>query len=168
MDYYPENLKNELKARLGGYAQDGKILLGVDCGEVIQDIPGTAMGAWVPPGTGDISHEPPYMALVHENVEPQYLVVNMGDSAEKAGLPHGKYTFLPKSEGRVNRHFKEITSDGKVYCFETVDTYQPNERPKVNILLDMLSPTKLRIQKYEAASCGTGPWSLTNYAEFER
>ena len=167
LDYYPENLKTELKSRLGGYIQDGREIRGADCGEVIQDIPGTAMGIWAPSGIGSFGHDPPYLALAHENIEPQYLVVNMGDSAEKAGLRHGKYTFLPKNEGMVNRHFKDITSDGKVYCFETVDTY-PNRGAKINILLDMPSPTRLRIQKYDAASCGSDPWNLTNYAEFER
>lgn len=167
LDYYPESLKNQLKARLGGFGQKGEVT-GVGCGEVIQDIAGTAMGAWVPPGTEGISHEPPYLALVHENIEPQYLVFSMGDSATLAGLPHGKYTFLPRNEGLVNRHFKDIVPDNKTYCFETEDTYQGNIKPKVNILVYMPDAQKLRIQKLNALSCGSGPWKMTNYVEFER
>lgn len=167
LDYYPEDLKSKLKERLGGYGQRGEVK-NTDCGEVIQDIPGTAMGAWVPAGTEFISHEPPYLALVHDYIEPEYLVFSMGDSAVSSGLPRGKYTFLPESGGLVNRHFKEINSDGRVYCFETEDTYQANVKPKIAILVTMPSPITLRIQKLNAASCGQGPWSLTNYTEFER
>ena len=167
LDYYPEPLKGQLKERLGGFGQKGEIK-GTDCGEVIQDVFGAAQGAWAPPGTGAFSHEPPYLALVHDYIEPQYLVVSMGDSAESAGLPHGKYTFLPRNNGLVNRHFKDIKSDGKVYCFETEDTYQANTKTKVNILVTMPAPEKLRIQKLNAISCGSGPWTLTNFVEFER
>jgi len=167
LDYYPEPLKGQLKERLGGFGQKGEIR-GTDCGEVIQDVLGAAMGAWAPPGTEAFSHEPPYLALVHDYIEPQYLVFSMGDSAEKAGLPHGKYTFLPRNEGLVNRHFKDIVPDNKVYCFETEDTYQANTNTKVNILVHMPNAEKLRIQKFNATSCGSGPWTLTNFVEFER
>jgi hypothetical protein len=167
LDYYQEPLKGQLKERLGGFGQKGEIK-GTDCGEVIQDVPGAAQGAWAPPGTEAFSHEPPYLALVHDYIEPQYLVFSMGDSAEKAGLPHGKYTFLPKNDGLVNRHFKDIKSDGKVYCFETEDLYQANQRIPVTILLNLPAPEKLRIQKLNATTCGSGPWTLTNFVEFER
>lgn len=167
LDYYPEPLKDQLKTRLGGFGQKGEIK-GTDCGEVIQDVPGTAMGAWAPPGTEAFSHEPPYLALVHDYIEPQFLVFSMGESGENAGLPIGKYTFEPKNNGLVNRHFKDIKSDGKVYCFETEDLYQANQRIPTTILLSLPTPEKLRIQKLDGESCGTGPWTLTNYAEFER
>lgn len=170
LDYYPEDVKSKLKARLGGYGQKGE-LTGVDCGEVIQDIAGTAMGAWVPQGTEFIGHEPPYLALAHDYIESQYLVFSMGESAGKSGLPIGKYTFLPKNEGLVNRHFKDIKSDGQIYCFETQDLYQANSKTKVNILITMPTPTKLRIQKLNAPSCDSPPaggWKMSNYTEFER
>ncbi len=167
LDYYPEPLKGQLRARLGGFGQKGEIR-GTDCGEVIQDVPGAAMGAWVPPGTNAISHEPPYLALVHDYIEPQFLVFSMGESGEKAGLPIGKYTFLPKNDGLVNRHFKDIKSDAKVYCFETEDLYQANQRIPTTILLSLPTPEKLRIGKFDSKSCGSGPWQMDNFAEFVR
>lgn len=179
--YYPEPLRSQLKERLGGFGQRGEVR-GADCGEVIQDVAGTAMGAWVPPGTDAISHEPPYLALAHDYIEPKFLVFSMGESGEKGGLPIGKYTFLPaspaslrgepaggpKSEGLVNRHFKEVTSDGKVYCFETENLYQSNQKVATTILLTMPTAETLRIQKYNSSACGPGPWQMTNFAEFER
>lgn len=167
LDYYPQTLKSQLKERLGGFGQKGEVR-NASCGEVIQDIPGTAMGAWVPPGTDAIGHEPPYLALVHDYIESQYLVFSMGESGGKAGLPIGEYTFLPRAEGFIDRHFKDIKSDGKVYCFETEDLYQANQRIPTTILVTMPTPKKLRIQKLADATCGPGPWQMTNYAEFER
>src|SRR3989338_11387194 len=104
LDYFPSSISQQMKEKLGGPS----------CGEVVQDIPGTAMGVWVTPDTDYIEHEPPYLALAHDNVKPEYLVFSMGESAQKAGLPIGKYTFLPKDDGLpadrqalVNRHFKD-------------------------------------------------------------
>lgn len=167
LDYYHDPLRSQLKERLGGFGQKGEAR-GVSCGEAIQDIPGTSMGAWAPPGTEAFSHEPPYLALAHDYIEPQYLVFSMGESGGKAGLPIGKYTFLPRDEGLVNRHFKDVTADGKTYCFETEDLYQVNQRIPTTILLTMPTSEKLRIQKLNSASCASGPWQMTNYVEFER
>lgn len=169
LDYFTSDLQKQLKAKLGGNNYDGNQTTGSSCGDVVQDIPKTTMGVWVTPETDFIEHEPPYLALVHDNVEPRYLVFSMGESGQKAGLPVGKYIFLPKDEGLINRHFKDITSDGKVYCFETEDVYKYWEgKPKVNIIVDMPTPEKLRIQKLDNQSCGSGPWQMTNYVEFVR
>lgn len=167
LDYFPEALKIQLKERLGGSGQKGEIR-NAPCGEVVQDVPGTAMGAWVPPGTEGIVHDPPHLALVHDYIEPGYLVFSMGDSAQSAGLPRGKYTFLPKNEGKINRHFKDIAADGTVYCFETVNLYQYQSRQAVAVLLIMPTPETLLIQKLDTAACGAGPWLMGNAVTFER
>lgn len=169
LDYYPSDLKTELKARLGGFGQKGEVK-NADCGEVIQDILDTAMGGWVPPGTDKISHEPPYLALAHDYIEPQYLVFSMGESGQKGGLSVGKYIFLPNNEGLINRHFKDITSDGKIYCFETEEVLysQGRQAQTTTILLTMPDNEKLRIGKLNVSSCGSGPWSMANYVEFVR
>lgn len=168
LDYFPNDLKQQLKDRLGGNDIDGKSVKSQSCGEVIQDIPGTAMGVWARPGDGLIVTETTNLSLVHENVEPQYLVFSMADSGKKANLPPGKYTFLPKNEGMVNRHFKDITSDGKVYCFETIEKYYSGEETKVTILLDMPTEQTLRIGKLNDSGCDQGPWQINNFVEFVR
>ena len=169
LDYFPTSIQQEMEQRLGGMDRMSNKVKSPSCGDVVQDVPGTAMGVWVTPDTDYIEHEPPYLALAHDNIEPQYLVFSMGESAQKAGLPIGKYTFLPKNEGLVNRHFKDITSDGKVYCFETEDRYQSWKEPiPTRIIIDMPTPEKLRIQKLNTDSCGTGPWQMDNFAEFVR
>lgn len=167
LDYYAEPLKSQLKARLGGDGQSGKVT-NADCGEVVQDIPNTAMGVWVPPETSVIDHDPPNLALAHGFIEPQHLFFSVGDSAEKAGLPRGLYSFLPLAEGLVNRHFKDITADGQVYCFETADRYAYQQQEKVNILIAMPDAKSLQIQKLTAESCGAGPWRIDKAAAFVR
>ena len=169
LDYFTAQIQTQMKERLPAQT----------CGEVVQDIPGTAMGVWVPPGTNYIEHEPPYLALAHDNIQPENLVFSMGESGSKAGLAVGKYTYFPKNEGLVNRHFKDIKSDGSVsfpkensptvYCFETQDLYQSwKEAIPTRIIMDMPTPEKLRIQKLDAPSCGEGPWTMTNFVEFVR
>lgn len=168
LDYFSGNLKTTLKERLGGQIRDG-VISNADCGKVVQDLPGTAMGVWVTPDTQEIHHDPPHMALVHDNIEPQYLVFSLGDSTSKIGLPAGKYIYLPKEEGLVNRHFKDVKPDQQVFCFETEEVlYSQGRKSSAVILLTMSDAEKLRISKLNAASCGTGPWEMTNYVEFIR
>lgn len=167
LDYYSEPLKGQLKARLGGDGKSGKITKAA-CGEVVQDVPNTAMGVWVPPETDVINHDPPHLALAHGFIEPQYQLFSMGDSAQRAGLPRGLYTFLPTDHGVVNRSFKDITADGQVYCFETEDNYNHQQRQRVNILVTMPNAESLHIQKLNTESCGSGPWTIDSAALFVR
>lgn len=169
LDYFSSNIQTKMKDRLGGLDRNGNKIKSTSCGDVVQDIPGTAMGAWVTPDTDFIEHEPPYLALAHDNIEPKYLVFSMGESAQNAGLPIGKYTFLPRNEGLINRHFRDITSDGQVYCFETEDIYEPQKGIiPTRIILDLPTPEKLRIAKLNSPNCGTGPWQMDNFVEFLR
>lgn len=168
LDYFPTDLQGELRSRLGGLNANGNEVKSPSCGEVIQDVPGTAMGVWATPGDELIITETTNLALVHENIEPQYLVFSMADSGKKIGLPPGKYTFLPKNEGPVNRHFKDITSDGRVYCFETIEKYYSGQETRVNILMYMPTPEALRIGKLASPSCKSSSWEMENFVEFVR
>lgn len=168
LDYFPSNLADQLKAKLGGDTSTGRVT-GIDCGEVVQDQIGTAMGVWVAPGTVEIEHDPPHLALAHGFVEPQTLAFSMGDSAQSAGLPKGLYTFTPTTdETLVNRHFKNIKPDGQVYCFDTVDRYLPQSSAGVSILLTMPEAQNLEIQKLDSSKCGLGPWQMSQPAKFMR
>lgn len=169
LDYFQNDMSKQLKARLGGYNTEGYEVKAEGCGEVIQDIAGTAMGVWAQPGDEEIVTESTNLALVHENIEPQYLAISMAEAGGKAGLPPGKYTFLPKDKGMTNRRFKDIRADGKVYCFETVERHYNNKQPvKFTILINMSTEDKLRIGKLDTESCGSGPWTMQKFVEFVR
>lgn len=168
LDYFSDDLKTLLKERLGGQGIHGEIK-NADCGEVVQDIPGTAMGVWVTPDTQEIHHDPPHIALVHDNIEPHYMVFSLGDSTSKIGLSAGKYIYLPQKAGLVNRHFKDLKPGGEIFCFETEEILysQGNKRPTA-ILLTLIDADTLRIGKLDTPNCGQGPWQMDTFVEFVR
>lgn len=167
LDYYQEPLKSQLKSRLGGETTGGKVS-SLPCGEVVQDKVGTALGVWVAPGTDEIEHDPPHLALVKHHLEIDKLAFSVGDGAAKGGLNMGLYTFQPKESGSINRHFGTLSADNLAYCYETDDRYNWQRGSKVAILISMPSEETLRIQKYSQDRCGDGPWVLDQPAEFVR
>ena len=75
-------------------------------------------------------------------------------------IPHqqsGKYVFIPRDEGLVNRRFSDITANGLIYCYELGG--QTNPEPAFNaIVMQLADETTLHIEKWPVARCGTGPW----------
>lgn len=170
LDYFSSPLKETLKNRLG--QSDGEVKRTIEpiCGTMAQDKPGTAQGIWVVRGTNAIGHEGPHLSLAHDNIDPQVGVFSVGTSMEKGGLKFGKYTFAPKHSGFVDREFSEITESKEIFCFEPYDDWYPKRRISNTILLlQLISKTKLRIEKQSVPSCGSGPWSFDkSLVEFER
>lgn len=85
------------------------------CGQVMQDIPGTAQGCWFLEGVKETYPEDPHLALVHSNVDAGVSVLSVGNSIRD--LVSRRYEFVPTSLGLINRHFKDITPDGKIYGY---------------------------------------------------
>ena len=141
------------------------------CGFVIQDLPGAAQGNWYFFGTGnypDTFPQDPHLALVHDNIHPSLGAFSVGTSVP--GLRTGVYHFKPQTSGRVNLDFSQVTADGNVYCYDSLNHYWGEPiSPAHSILLQLTSETTLRIEKRDAAECGTGPRTFqSNFAEFER
>lgn len=170
LDYFSSPLKESLKNRLGQSDMSVKRTIEPICGTVAQDKPGTAQGIWVVKGTGAIGHEGSHLSLAHDNVDPKVGVFSVGTSMEKGGLKFGKYTFTPQHSGFVDREFSEVTASNEVFCYELYDDWYPRRRIKDTVLLIQLtSPTKLRMEKQTASFCGLGPRSFgESYIEFER
>lgn len=164
--YYSSPLKNQLKDRLGTPDGNHKRTMEPMCGTANWDLPGTAQGVWIAKGEQYVAHENPHLALAYDNIDPSIGVISMGNSGDHKGFSWGVYLFRPNNEGRVNRLFKEITADAKVYCFETKDSYHNNA--PVGIILQMPTSETLQIEKLNQTTCGPGSWQLTNYTEFER
>lgn len=163
LDYFSEGVGMQLKSLLG--SSDIKRTVEPICGEVAQDKPGTAQGVWFVKGTSNTYPEDPHLALVHDNIDPEKGVFSVGASINE--LSSGTYSFNPGSSGLVNRDFKNITADGKVYCYEA-----QGGRPYtqyVVVILQLTSSTTLRIEKQNSNICGNGPWAFSsNYVDFER
>lgn len=158
-DYYSAALKAEMEARFGNYAGSVQRTVAPLCGELMQDISGTAQGIWFVSGTGSSFLEDDQLALVHDNVDPTQPVFSVGNSIRD--LSSGVYAFTPESSGVVNRDFADVTSDGNVYCFELASS-------KV-LISQMTSSSALTIEKITATDCSAGAWAFSsNAVQFER
>ena len=163
LDYFTANIGVQLKSMLG--SSDSKRTVEPVCGEVAQDKPGTAQGVWFVKGTSNTYPEDPHLALVHDNIDPLKGVFSVGTSIN--GLSSGTYSFNPANSGLVNRDFKDITADGKVYCYEAAGGRPYTQY--VVVILQLTSSTTLRIEKQNLNKCGNGPWTFSsNYVDFER
>ena len=160
LDYYPAKLKGTLYGFLGNSDLSIKRTVEPRCGQIAQDVAGTAKGAWLHQVTGwFMGREDDQLALVNDNIEPQYQVVSMGAAGISKGIPSGTWRFIPQKSGQVNRDFSQVTPDGKVYCYD-------DGRQEAKVLITMPSATKLRVGT-TTGSC-TGAQTLGVYVEFDR
>ena len=168
LDYFTTDVRDALRARLGSHEGSTTRTAPPACGEIAQDEPGTAQGAWFAKGVTDTYPEDPHLALVHDNVEPSVAVFSVGTSMAASGLPAGLYYFDPAASGQVNRDFKDAEANGTLYCYETRDRFGEAPAPFV-ILLQMTNPTTLRIEQLDRTGCGEGPWQFSSaYADYDR
>ncbi|MCH7483558.1 MAG: hypothetical protein IIA90_00240 [Chloroflexi bacterium] len=168
LDYFTADVRDALRAKLGSH--DGTVARTAPpaCGEVEQDEPGTAQGAWFAKEVTRTYPEDPHLALVHDNVDPSLAVFSVGTSMAASGLPADLYYFDPADSGQVNRDFKDVEANGTLYCYETRDRFGEAPAPFV-ILLQMTNPTTLRTERLDRTGCGEGPWQFSSaYADYDR
>jgi hypothetical protein len=166
IDYFAPKTRSELESRFGGWDSSPRTVAPV-CGQVMQDVTGTAQGIWYVAGTTQQYPEDPHLALVHDNANPAIAVFSVGTSIP--GLESRAYPFMPAASGKVNRDFSAISADGEIYCFDSVGTPESGIPSGTIILLQLTSGTTLRIEKQAKNRCGDGPWMFTNGSvEFER
>jgi hypothetical protein len=162
VDYFTPDVRDAVYAMFGGHDGRPRTIPPL-CGQVMYDVAGTAQGIWYARGSEPSTFEDPHMFLAYDNIDPTRAVFSMGTSGRD--LPVGKYYFDPETSGKVNRRFDQVTP-GEVYCFETEGEW--GESNGFTIILELPTETTLRIQKRSSGSCGSGPWSFTDPAEFER
>lgn len=159
LNYFSSATKSELEAKLGSYNGSTQRSIEPICGEIMQDISGTAQGIWFISGTQNDFSEDAQLALVHDNVDPTHPVFSTGNSI--TNLSYGVYVFTPQSSGFTNRDFGDITNDGNIYCFELSSSK--------TVILQMISTTTLTIEKISDTDCSGGTWSFSaNASQFER
>lgn len=163
LDYFAKELKNELKSRLG----KGGMLRQAEpvCGEVVQDIPGTLQGNWIPKGFGNVGEDNPYLALVHDNLDPSKPVFSVGTYLVNYGMDFGVYYFDKKRAGLISRDFGDVKDD-QVYCYENFKNERDEEKSLI-ILVQLVNKDELRIEGQNKERCGNS-WKFTDYAEFRR
>ena len=166
LDYFVADVRAALQQRLGEHDNTGLRTIEPFCGEVEQDEPGTAQGVWIAEGTVFTYPEDPHLSLVRDNIDPSISVFSVGTGIGASGLEFGLYYFTPLDTGFINRAFRDVIP-GEVYCYENL-TLRFDQPSGVNIILEMPTPTTLRIQRIPTP-CATGPWTLTDLAtNFQR
>lgn len=168
LDLFDLVTKEKLYDFLGG--KNGKRVIEPRCGEVNQDIPGTAQGNWM---TGDGLIDTPEswsksIALVHDNTDPNIGVFSIGGIIS---TPR-KIQFNISHNGRVNRKFSEVKSDGNIYCYED-KTAEPMDKsygtmsiPIERIIIQMTSDT-LIMTEFQNGSCDNS-YQFENPTTYER
>lgn len=164
-EYFSDEIQDEFLDRLS--SEDGLRQATIDpaCGEIAQDVPGTAMGAWFEKGTRQTYPEDQHLALVHDNVDGLKQVFSLGLAAESLGIPSQTYLFT-KSEEDVNRSFDTVRPDG-VYCYETEGKF--GDQTPFTLLIRMPGEGELQLGRGSEASCGEAPWEFPqDWASYER
>ncbi len=178
LDYFTPDMRNTLYGLLAGEpvnSRNDSVLVRRTtlplCGSSDQDISGTAQGSWfaanAPIGANFV--EDPNLALVPDNINTTLDIFSVGTSMSSKGLPAGAYYFSPSASGLANRSFANITADRNRYCFQTTEKSYGGNPTTPTIIMQLITPSHLRIERISAAGCGSGPWSFTsNYTDFYR
>jgi len=165
LDYFEGNLKAKLKSLLG--ERSDKRTIAPVCGEVDQDIKGTAQGTWFSSNPKNRVIRPEF-SLIHDNIDPTIGAIAIGilDNLEPA-----VYFFTPTNSGLVNRDFKDI-KDKQIYCFDKLldqDNPDINKKPSpISILVQLINPTTLKVGENNNITCDNGPWTFNKSEELER
>ncbi|MCL5970021.1 MAG: hypothetical protein M1450_00765 [Patescibacteria group bacterium] len=166
-DYFTPDLRSKFLSQMADY-DDPSLKRTTEplCGEYMQDIPGTAQGVWFKVGA-DSREEDAQITLGHHNVLTQKGFFSIGTMSTET-IEVGGYPFDPRPLGIVNRDFKDIKANGQIYCFEPTALTGTYNYP-FRIILQMTSPTKLKIEGQKTQGCGSGPFQFSSsYTDFER
>ncbi|MCH8989907.1 MAG: hypothetical protein IIA92_14025 [Chloroflexi bacterium] len=125
------------------------------CGEVMQDIPGTAQGNWWYAGQTVVQTAwNRQLALVHDNVDPSLAAISIGGIVTGTGV----WLFRPESSGRINRDFSDVTADGQTYCYHgamTDDSSQTKTPFPGRLLVALNSDTEMLVERQDGG-CADG------------
>jgi len=169
VDYFETGIREQLMGMFGDWGGDVRRTIEPRCGEVMQDIPGTAQGKWYLRGSTEPFPEDPHIALAHDNTDPTRAVFSVGTSVP--GVESAAYHFDPKFEGTSNLDFSLVTPGEAIYCYGVFINRSgpPEDRTEFRLLVQLTEDAILRVEKQSGGDCGPGPHSLSgSYAEFER
>jgi len=151
LDWFNDDLRTHLydiRRNFHGMNAD----LGVGCGKVFQDVPGTAKGFWYLQGgaSGDWQDQ---LALVDDNVRSTHQVVSVASTITSDGY----WVFTRSSEGSTNRDFTDVVVGSGLHCYHlfTEDSSKTGEAADL-FLIEMVDTSTLRIE-WQTGSCNTNP-----------
>lgn len=89
------------------------------CGKVMHDVQGTLKGNWFLDGVSADSPESwgNDISFADNNFDSPSAMISVGGVITGAS----RWGFTPEREGMINRVFQEVTPDGEIYCYESLD-----------------------------------------------
>jgi len=178
VEYYPPELKAQFESKLASWDGSTPRTAEPRSGVYRTDVATTAQGNWFWPGvnlrtnSADLSF---HLALVQDYVDPEQPVFSCGSRIP--GVKMGLYSFVPRDAGDINRRFRDVTADGKIYCYDgwisgRTTGLLPLWQLDGVLLVGLDDERTLRIEKQgEAGSTceSLRPWRFTtNSVTFER
>lgn len=114
------------------------------CGELNQDINNSARGNWVKSGASvALGQEANTLALIDDPFDTSQPMFSIGDIGSV--LDRRTLSFLTSDSGTINRAFRDIRADGRIYCFDL--SGEP-------ILLQLIDANNLRFEAVVGMACG--------------
>ena len=156
LDYFPEPHRSDYLA-----------LLGMGCGPFNQDVPGTAMGIWLPSPT--LEWSPDYQPFsVSENETLWLFATDHTPSVHRLtvgtavpGIERGQYRFTYEHDGRVNPRWDQLVS-GHIYCVELqrqTSFHTFDEMPHASLLFQLsVDGTALTVERNTSTRCDEEPF----------
>lgn len=139
-DYLAEPARSAIAPLIGSF--DGKVrrTAAPIGGTIATDLPGTAQGTWIQPGSPTYP-ETPHLAIVPDNVDPAVIGVSMG--ASQPGMSSGLVVF-PPSTGAWNHAPSTITPGPTIHCWEV--GVGPTFFRRGVMLVQLVDATTLRVE----------------------
>ena len=163
-DWFTDELRTAQLARVGGSEGQQRTIEPV-CGEVMQDLPGTAQGNWFFGESTRGTESQKQLALVHDHVDPSLAAISVGGTVAENGV----WVFTPEETGLINREFSQVGPDGATYCYHgavSTDGGRGNTPFPGRLLLSMPEEGRLLLERQDG-DCG-GQWELINPVEYLR
>ena len=159
LEYFPEPIRSDYL----------NLLHSSTCGPFNQDVPGTAMGYWMPSPSPDIFPSLPSERDVPAEEEIIWLHQTVTESAMHTisvgsatfGLDFGHYVYTTSASGLVNSRW-DLVKPGHTYCTELrtkINQYMWEDDVE-RILISRLSEdgASLTVEATNNDKCGAGPW----------
>jgi len=160
LDLFEPSQKAILSSKFGKYEK--KRTIEPLCGQINQDIAGTAQGNWTT-AEGYIDKPEAWsksLALVHDNVDPTIGIVSIGGTI---GSPT-KIQFTPTSSGNINRDFNQV-KDQQIYCYGG-QSVGINSKQSGRVLIQLEDQSKLKVE-YQNGTCQDN-FQFTSPATYNR
>lgn len=152
-DFFTAEIRESQLSRMGDYGQQPRTAE-PRCGEVMQDLPGTAQGNWYASDAGTQTDWSKELALVHDNVDPSLATISIGGTVSE----HGVWNFPPNSSGVINRDFSGVTADGLTYCYQGALTDQGSQTPipfPGRLLISLTTDTEMLVERQDGDCAGS-------------